>query len=140
MSYTNYFTLEDDDAIYGLSKRFKVIQDSYSSVLDKSQGMTKTLDGNVDITMGAVYERHDYTIRVRQQEIDSDYGTLADIRYFYALNSPNDTPSNELTLIDHYGTSHQVVFIGQLSPKIVGVVLEGTEASFMVGVSFQFIG
>ena len=139
MATYRYFTLEDDDPLYSVKKQFRVISDSYQRILEKSQSMTKTLDGDLDVNLGGIYEAYDYTVRVRHTEPDTNYGTLADLEYFYSLNSPTASPSCKLKFVDHHGNQKTVIMTRQLQPKIVGVVLEGVTASYMVPVSLQVL-
>ena len=138
MAHYKYFTLTNSNNSF--SKRFRVILTSYQAVIEKSQNINKTLDGNLDVSMGGLYKRHSYLIRVRQLEEEGDYGSLGDLETFFSYVNPNGTPSNILTLTDHYGIDYNVYYIGDFSQSIMGVAIEGTDAWFTVQAIFQFIG
>ena len=137
MTTTSYFTLTNSND--SLEKRFKVIQSGYAPIAEKSQTIRKTLDGNLDVSVGAIYDRHEYVIKVTEAVADSDYGTLDDLETFYRYNNPNGVPSNIVTLTDHYGGIHDVVMSGTFSPQPLGVLLEGNEAYYVVQCVFNFL-
>lgn len=135
---TDYFTLTNSNA--SLSKRFKVILSGYAPAIEKSGSIKRTLDGKLDITAGGVYDVHEYAVKVKAEVDDPLYGTLADLKTFIRLNSPNGTPSNTLTLVDHYGDSHQCVIPpGKYTPEPLGVVIEGQDAYFIMNIAFNIL-
>ena len=138
MAHYKYFILTNSNS--SLSKKFRVILTSYNATLEKSQTISKTLDGNLDVSVGGIYETHQYAIRVKQTEDEEDYGSLNDLETFFMLNDPNGTPSNVLTLTDHYGVDYSVYYVGNFSKAIMGVSIEGENAWFVVQAAFQFIG
>jgi hypothetical protein len=137
MTVNAYFTLENSDG--SLVKRFKVIKSGYVSVVRKMQTIRETLDGELDVSTGGVYESHEYIIKVTEEVEDSNYGALEDLETFYRYNNPNSTPSNVLTMTDHRENIHDVIMDGTFSPEPLGVILEGTEAYYVVRCVFQFI-
>lgn len=136
MTTNKYFTLADSTG--SRVKRFRVLIEGYKPMLTKSETITRTLQGEIDVSRGALYEIHEYLIRVREAVEDSNDGTLDDLRYFYSLNNPNASPSDILTLTDHFGNSHYVAFTKDFVPDPVSVVIEGIMASFIVKCTFEF--
>ena len=137
MSHTKYFILTNSTGT--LSKKFRVILTSYNVMLEKSQNIAKTIDGELDVSMGGIYENHQYAIRVKHTEDEIGYGDLADLKTFFSLVDPNGSPSNVLKLTDHYGIDYLVYFVGNFNKSIMGVSIEGANAYFIVQASFQFI-
>ena len=138
MSHTKYFILTNSTGT--LSKKFRVILTSYNVMFEKSQNISKTLDGKLDVSMGGVYENHQYSIRVKHTEDEAGYGNLADLKTFFSLVDPNGSPSNVLKFTDHYGIDYLVYYVGNFSKSIMGVSIEGENAYFIVQAVFQFIG
>ena len=137
MATNAYITLTNSDA--SLSKRFKVIESGYSVTIEKSQNVRKTISGSLDISTGGIYEIHSYTIKVYDEVSDVNYGTRHDLETFFRYNNPNGTPSNLITMIDHFGDSHTVVMDGNFTHEALGAVIEGTNAVFLVQCMFRVI-
>jgi hypothetical protein len=136
---TTYSYIVITDSTASKSKRFRVIQGGYKPTLDKRQTIEETVNGGLDIATGAIYGGAQYTFRLTETENDGNYGSKSDLEYFYQLNNPNGTPSNILTVTDHFGVNHSGVFDGSLSPEPVTTIIEGTEAWFIVSVQFRFL-
>jgi hypothetical protein len=136
MAVNEYFTLTNSTG--SLSKHFQVLLSGYRPVLEKSQTVEKTLDGNIDVSMGGLYRRDEYLVRVRQQETRDGYGDLEDLRTFFSYNNPNGTPSNVLTLVTHNGEVFNVYMLGSFSEQLLGVMVEGVSAWYLVQCVFQF--
>jgi len=50
----------------------------------------------------------------------------------WRLNNPNGTPSDKITLIDHYGNSHTTIFIGQFPElAIAKITFQGVPADIL---------
>jgi hypothetical protein len=137
MAFNEYFTLTTSDI--GLSKHFQVLLSGYKPNLEKSQTVDKTVDGNLDISMGGLYRRNEYLVRVRQNETREGYGDLEDLRTFFSLNNPNGTPSNVITLVTHTEQVYNVVMLGSFSEQLLGVMVEGVSAWSLVLCVFQFL-
>jgi hypothetical protein len=137
MAVNDYFTLTDSSG--SLSKHFQVLLSGYKPNLEKSQTIDKTLDGALDISMGGLYRRDEYLVRVRQEETRDGYGDLEDLRTFFSLNNPNGTPSNVITLVSHCELVYNVVMIGSFSEQLLGVMVEGQSAWSLVQCVFQFL-
>lgn len=135
MAHNAYITLTNSNG--SLSKRFRVVHEGRKIVLTKAQNIDYTIGGKPDITVGAVQEIHNYLVRVRHTDPDSNYGTLDNLKTFYGYNNPNGTPSNLITMIDHYGTSKSVFMVGEFSENVMGINIEGSDAWFLVEVTFH---
>jgi hypothetical protein len=132
-----YFTLETSDV--QISKRFRVIYGGYAHVLEKAQTVDRTVEGIPDIQVGSIQEKYSFAVRVRETEEDYDYGTEEDLRDFFSLNNPLSTPSNHITMIDHFGDEKTVVMLGDYSAQVQGIMIVGTEAWYIVNCSFLVI-
>ena len=139
MTVVKYFTLTNSNST--LTKKFRVLHSGYEPILEKSQGVKKTLTGGWDISSGGIRERHEYLVRCSEQDAEegSGYGSLVDLKTFFSYNNPNGTPSNRLTLTDHFGNSWLVVMNGDFAPKIMGAAVEGPHSYYIVKASFLFI-
>jgi len=138
MAHYSYFILTNSND--SLIKKFRVVMPSYKRILEKSQSINKTIDGALDISQGAIYERHEYGIRVRESESEEGYGDIEDLETFYKYNNPNGTPSDMMTLTDHFGVNHNAYFIGDYQNSLLGVMIEGGEAWSIVNAQFIFSG
>jgi len=143
MATNPYFTLEDSAA--SVTRRFRVLANGFSNILDKAQSIERTIDGDLDISVGSVKEKFSFTVRVRYEEpadgdpyLD-DWGTLADLKYFYSLNNPNGSPSNEITFTDHYETQKTVIMAGDFNSQAQGIMIDGITAWFLVNCTFMVI-
>jgi len=137
MAVTKYFSLTTSDD--QITKRFKVIHTGYRRIVQKAETVNRTLSGMQDVSRGGIYTMFDFIIKIREQEDDEDYGSLADLEYFYLLNNPNGTPSDKLTMIDHYGNSFFCIFTKDFMPEPMGIMLEGADAYFAVKASFEIL-
>jgi len=138
MTHYKYIVLTDSAATK--TKRFRVMWEGFKPTLDKAQSVNRAVNGGLDVSMGGIYEGYEMVIRVRHTEADSNYGTLADLEYFYRLNDPTPTsgsPSNLITMTDHFGTTKYVYMLGQFPRLLMGCEIEGTEAWYMVPVQIQ---
>jgi len=138
MTHYKYFTLTNSNS--SLSKRFRVIASMYVPTLEKAQSINHTLDGGIDISQGDIHETHVYGVRVRETEPDEDYGDKDDLKAFYMLNDPNGTPSDLITLTDHFGIDYDVYMTGQFGQALMGIEIEGTDAWYLIQVQFTFVG
>ena len=137
MTVNSYFTLATNSN--SLNKRFKVITSGYRRSTYKSESISRTLNGQQDVSRGAIYKIHDYMVKVRETEPDSNYGNLSDLEAFFEFNNPNGTPSDQLTLTDHYNNSYTCIFTKDFIPEPLGVMLEGVCAYFIVKCSFEIL-
>jgi len=135
MAVDKFFTLTNSNT--SLSKKFQVLQSGYKPILEKSQTIDKTLDGNLDVSMGGLYQRYEFLVRVREEETRSNYGNIEDLKTFYSYNSPNEIPSNVITMITNTGEEVSVYMTGQFSEQFLGVMIEGENSWALVQCVFQ---
>lgn len=145
MTINKYFTLTTSDS--SLSKKFRVVEGGYSIVWDKKQDDQPTLDGVPDITQGGIYQTYNFSVKVYQEDPDNtigdpQWGTLADLQTFYNYNNPNAAsgPSDIITMIDHYGNTNLVVFMGQLNLQPATIMLEGINAVYFIPIMLRKVG
>ena len=135
-----YFTLANSTNT--LIKRFRVLQSGYNPVIEKKGSVKTTLDGKWDISQGGIYTRHEYIIKVRFEEDDINFGTKDELLIFFKYNQPNPppgTPSNRLTLTDHFGASWLVATQGETSPIPLGCMIDGIFAWYNMKLMFIFL-
>ena len=136
MTTTTYPYIVLTNSNSSLTRRFKVISSGYNVIKEKGQNVRKTLNGQLDISQGAIFERHEYIIRTKEEEPGgSQYGTLGELETFFGYNDPNATPSNVITFTDHYGNSHSVVMGGDLSKQPLGAMIAGLDSGFLTKVT-----
>lgn len=129
-----YIIMSNSDS--SKTKRFRVISGGYNPVKEKSQSIKRTLDGKLDVSQGAVFERHEYVIRTKEEEPDGSlYGTIWDLDYYFSLNEPNETPSNVITFTDHYGVARSIVMGQDFSRQPLGAVITGPDSGFLTKVT-----
>jgi len=138
MTTEKYFILTNSNNT--LSKRFRVLFEGYVPIIEKSQTIDKTLDGGLDVSMGGLYETHEYLVRVRYEETDSNYGTMDELKTFFSYNNPNGTPSNVLILTTHLGVNYNVMMVGNFAEKLLGVMIDGIYSFYVIQCTFLFIG
>ena len=139
---TTYPYIVISDSVPVRSKRFRVVQGGYKPALTKRQSINETVGGGMDVSQGSIYENHQYVIRLREQEEDSNYGTKSDLEYFYRLNNPNPTsgsPGDLLTLTDHYGNTKYCYMVGDYIPDAVTTIIEGIYAWFMIPINLRIL-
>jgi hypothetical protein len=133
---TKYVTLKTSDE--SMSKRFKAI--GYRPFVSKKNSIEFTDGGGIDLAAGAVFEGVRYVFRVPQDSEDILYGTLDDLKYLHSLNNPNATPSNRITLIDHYGESSECFFLNNdLDIDPLTTIISGYNSWFLVAVELIII-
>jgi hypothetical protein len=129
----DYMELKASDA--SVLKRFRVLAQGYDDGTSrKAESLDRTIGGGVDHSVGAVYVDWNPVIRVRHTEVDSNYGTLAELLWFYELDDPSGTPSNDIIFLDHHDVEHTVHLVGDFQKSLMGVRTEGTEAWSLVKV------
>lgn len=128
-----YITLANsNDSVTG---HYRVIKDGYSPSIEKIGAQRFTLTGAVDNQVGPVRQTWNYTLKVYATEGVAGYDTLADLQSLFVLNDPSGTPTNVITLTDHFGESHDVYMIGNFAPKPIGLDLDGAAGVYLVQVT-----
>ena len=81
------------------------------------------------------------TLRVKYQETDNSYGTLADLRAFYSYNNPSPVsgPSTTITYYDNLNNSQAIELVGQLPRKNLTPILDGPNAFYFIEISMEAI-
>jgi hypothetical protein len=133
----SFLTLTNSNS--SVSKKFRVIFGGYANILDKAQQIDHTIDGKLDVSVGSIHERYMVTIRTRELELVTDYGSEADLKYFYKLNSPNGVPSNHITLTDHFGKTKTVIMAGDYNSQVQGIMIIGSDSWYLAGCIFYVI-
>lgn len=131
MAGYKYLILEDSEGYY--TKRFKAI--TYKPSKRRTDSVEWTLGGKIDKAAGTIINTFEYTLRVPYDETDPDYGSYDDLIYFYELTDPNGTPNDVITLTDHYGIIHYVMFIGGMELSPLTTQLEGPNAWYIVPIT-----
>lgn len=121
-----------------VEKKFRVVLGGRRRTLKKSTNVETTVNGELDISSGSIREIHQYIVKVRETEPETGYGNINDLEYFFRLNSPNASPSMVLTLIDHFGNSHNAIMIGDFSDNLLGIMIEGATAWSTVETTYIF--
>jgi hypothetical protein len=131
MSYP-YIVLAD--SVGDMIKRFKAIK--MDTPYQRTDDFQITAGGSVDKSAGAIVMLWQYTLKLKAEESDPDYGTLDDLTELFLLNNPNGSPNDVLTLTDHYGNQWSVMFKEDMAPSPITTQLQGPNAIFYVNVSF----
>lgn len=126
----SYITLDNSNS--SLTKRFRVIFNGYKRLKSKPKDFDKTIGGKIDYAVGTIFQQWEFTIKVRETEDEANYGDKDDLETFFGYNNPQGTPSNVITMTDHWGTDHDVLMIGDFDEQTLGVSLVGTTAWFHV--------
>jgi hypothetical protein len=132
-----YIILQDSNMTK--TKRFICVFPGYNPFKERKDTIESTVDGELDIQRGAIYKTFSYNFRVRIEEDDANYGDQADLEYFYDLNEPNGSPSDKITLTDHYGGQWIVVMTGNYDPQVQTVYLDGPYAWALIPVTLRVI-
>ncbi len=119
-----------------VNKKFYAILNGYTEIHKRAQTLEENVEGEPLITNGGVYRMFKYVLKLSHEMDDATFGTKDDIITMYNLNNPNASPSDVITLIDHYGVSHQVKFMNNLELNPLTVIIEGTESYFYTPIEF----
>jgi hypothetical protein len=130
-----YIILEDStENAYWFRVRFP--DQGYRPVWTKPTNVQYTVTGKVDHQVGPIFRRWDYGLIVAVTDPSGgSYGNIANLRTLYQLNDPAGSPSNLLTLTDHYGSEHDVYFVGDLIEAPLTPNISGACAWFDVRIS-----
>lgn len=126
-----YIVLSDSAA--ECVKRFKVIK--MSTPIVRTDSFDITLGGRVDKTSGVLIDYFYYTVKLKTEEDDPNYGVLSDIQLLFRLNNPNSTPNDLITLTDHFGVNHNVKFQNDMAPEPITTQLEGPNSYHYVNIT-----
>lgn len=119
-----------------INKRFRIIVGGYKEQLVKAGEPLMAITGALDMYAGSVAEIFTCVTRVRHTEVDSDYGTRADLLSLFKLTNPNHaTTPNRLTITDHFGTTFYGYLFGEMAGEPLTSIIIGTNGWFM----YQFM-
>ena len=127
------------DSTFEVTKKFICIFPGYYPRMERKDTINTTLEGEYDISRGGVYKSFSYALRVRIEEDDDEYGNQNDLEYFYNLNNPNGSPSDILTLIDHYENAWEVAMVGAYNPNASTIYLDGPYAFAIIPIELRVI-
>ena len=128
-----YIILSDSS---GSGKRYKATE--LRQPIIRTDTIENTLGGGLDKQSGATYHQKQYALRVPLDTPQDgvEYGTYDDLAALFELVNPNGTPTDVITLSDHWNVDHFVYFVGNLDPESMTTMLEGPSAYFIVPVQF----
>lgn len=113
-----------------INKKYYAILNGYTERHKRAQTIETNIEGVPLITNGGIYIAFDYVLKLSHTMLDTSFGTKDDLINLFDLNNPNASPSDVITLIDHYSVSHLVKFVGDLELNPLTVVIEGEDSYF----------
>lgn len=119
-----------------INKKFYAILNGYTERHKKAQTIDTNIEGQPLITNGGIYREFDYVLKLSHEMADTSFGTKDELKTMYNLNNPNGSPSDVITLVDHYGVVHTVKFMNDLELNPLTVIIEGTESYFYTPIKF----
>jgi len=131
----DYITLINSDS--SLSKKFNVLHSGYAPGREKVGARRLSVTGKVDNQVGPVLRRWRYVLLVHESSPPAGYGTLANLKTFFNLNDPWETPSNEITLVDFDDANYLVYMTGILAERPISFAISGECAQFEVEINLE---
>lgn len=132
----DYIVLTDSrGAETGVSKRFKAVE--LMELVERTDGWSQALDGSLDKSAGSLLRSWQYQLTVPYSVTDSAYGTFADLKTLFSFNDPNGTPTDVITLTDHFGATFSVYFFGKLDPRNLTTILDGVNSRWIVAIALK---
>lgn len=126
--------ITDDEAFY---RYFRVLAADYDDgTLNRSETYDRTVDGKLSHDYGSIYKTWSAMLKIRQEETETNYGSLEDLQYFYKLNNPVGTPSTRITLIDHHRVTHYINLFSNLQIQLLSCSIVGQAAWFIYRLTF----
>jgi hypothetical protein len=133
MANNRYITLTSSDDQF--SFRFKAI--NMSMPRQRTDSIDYTLSGKIDKQAGPVLKFFNYVLRVPQDDQGNEYGCMANLTELFDLVNPNGTPTDVITLTDHYENEFNCYFLGEMVPEPLTTQLEGSNAWYLVPIKLQ---
>jgi hypothetical protein len=132
---------EQLDPAHFQGKKFAVVMQNYAPGLSKGGTERETIGGVIDVSEGNVFWQWRGIIFVKYDVEDAEqtagYGTYADLEDYFKLNNPHGSPSNVITLIDHYGVAHTgYIRTKEHVPTPLTQMIDGEYAMFTVPLQF----
>lgn len=134
MATTEYITLQTSGS--EIDKKFYALLNGYTETHQKAQTIEDNIEGDPLITNGGIRIIFSYVIKTQETPDEAGFGSKDNLKALYDLNDPNGTPSDVITLIDHYGIIHTVKFVDRLDMTPLTVELVGSEAYFYIPIRF----
>jgi len=109
--------------VNGVSKRYRVLQTLYEPGKERVRRMFTTVSGKTRIQdFGFSDQRWGLDLLVPYQDETVGGATYGGLSWL------TDTvyPATTVTFTDHYGTQHTVMFEGELVPRPMGGVIDGS--------------
>lgn len=129
-----YIILQNSDS--SLIRRFKAI--ALKPGKHRTDNIETTLGGGTDKAVGPIVSIWEYVLRIPLDDpAVAEEGKWSEFDTLWSLNNPNATPSDQITLTDHFGNSHTVFFVGDQRPEPLTTMLEGDSAWYLIQVSFR---
>ena len=119
-----------------ISRKYYAILSGHSEIHRKAQSIENNIEGEPLITNGGIVLQFNYVIKLMYETDEAGFGTKDEMIYLYRLNNPNGSPSDVLTLIDHYGVSHKVKFTEGLELVPLTTMIDGEDAYFYTPIKF----
>ena len=123
----------------GSGSAFRVVQGGYKPILEKTGEINKTAGGSFDHAVGDIYTSFQYIIWLRDTEDDVGYGDREELERVYGLNNPNGTPSNVITLEDHFNNQYGCYMVGTHVPEPLTTTISGEYAWFYIPVQLMVV-
>lgn len=128
MATNEYITLCSSGS--EIDKKFYAILNGYTERHVRGQTVDINVEGAPLITNGGIYKAFDYILKLTHETLDPSFGNKDDLIALFDLNDPNGSPSDVITLVDHYGEFHHIKFTGDLEVNPLTVVIEGEDSYF----------
>ncbi len=128
---------------YFKGHKFRVAPTGYRPGHDKKGSFDYTPDGKLDMMVGPIVWMAEYAVHTTETLSSGDstdlYGSKGDLAAYYLFNTPQPTtgsPSNLITLTDHYQVEHDGFLVGKHFPEPLSTILLGTEAHYIIPITF----
>ena len=123
----------------GCGSAFRIVQGGWKPIKNKTGEINRTAGGGIDYAVGDIYEIFDMVVWCRDTEDVAGYGDRAELERIYALNNPNGSPSNVITFVDHFSTSHDCYMVGDEIPQPLTTMISGLYAWFYIPIKLYKI-
>jgi len=130
----DYVTL--NNSLGSGARRFRAA--SLRITKSKAQDLQITINGGVDLTVGAVITRVNMVLYVPYVASPPD-GSYNDLVILYSLNNPNGSPTNQLQFTDYIGDTFTAYLIGDLEAEpLCGEHLDDSDAYYICPVELIY--
>jgi hypothetical protein len=80
-----------------------------------------------------------FIIFLRDTEDEEGYGDVVELERIYGLNNPNGTPSNVITLEDHFNNQFDCYMAGNFVPEPLTTTISGLYAWYYIPITLHVI-